>query len=34
LLRLAASFEAVHPNRRTPASTPPLPGESFDYSTP
>jgi len=34
LLRLAASFEAVHPNRRTPASTPPLPGESFDLPTP
>ncbi len=31
LLRIAAGFEAVYPQRRTPASTPPLPGESFDY---
>ncbi len=31
LLRIAAGVEAVHPQRRTPASTPPLPGETFDY---
>lgn len=31
LLRLAAGFESVYPQRRNPASTPPLPGETFDY---
>ncbi len=31
LIKLASGFEAVTNNRRVPASTPPLPGESFDY---
>lgn len=31
LVRLASGFEAVTRNRRIPSTTPPLPGESFDY---
>jgi len=31
LLRVAAGFEAVYPQRRTPATTPALPGEDFEY---
>ena len=31
LIKLASGFEAVTNNRRIPASTPPLPGEKFDY---
>jgi amidase len=31
LIKLASGFEAVTNNRRVPASTPPLPGESFDF---
>ncbi|MEI6664994.1 MAG: amidase family protein [Chloroflexota bacterium] len=31
LIKLASGFEAATNNRRVPASTPPLPGESFDY---
>ena len=31
LIKLASGFEAVTDNRRVPESTPPLPGESFEY---
>ena len=31
LLRVASGFEAVTQNRRAPPTTPPLPGEDFDY---
>ncbi len=31
LIKLASGFEAVTRNRKLPASTPPLPGERFDY---
>jgi len=31
LIKLASGFEAVTHNRKVPASTPPLAGESFDY---
>ena len=31
LIRLASGFEAVTNNRRVPDTTPPLPGEAFDY---
>jgi hypothetical protein len=31
LLRVASGFEAATRNRRSPATTPPLPGEVFDY---
>ncbi len=31
LIRIAAGVESAHPQRRLPASTPPLPGESFEY---
>ena len=31
LIKLASGFEAVTHNRRVPASTPPLPGESIKY---
>jgi amidase len=32
LIKLASGFEAVTSNRRVPASTPPLPGERFEYT--
>ena len=31
LIKLASGFEAVAPHRVTPPTTPPLPGEKFDY---
>jgi amidase len=31
LIKLASGFEAVAPHRVTPPTTPPLPGERFDY---
>jgi amidase len=31
LIKLASGFEAVTKNRRVPAATPPLAGESFNY---
>ena len=31
LIKLASGFEAVTNNRRVPATTPPLPGETFEY---
>jgi amidase len=31
LIKLASGFEAVTHNRKVPASTPALPGESFSY---
>ena len=31
LMKLASGFEVVAPHRVTPPTTPPLPGEKFDY---
>ena len=30
-MKLASGFEVVAPHRVTPPTTPPLPGEKFDY---
>jgi len=34
LIKLASGFEAIAPHRVTPPTTPPLPGEKFDYPEP
>jgi amidase len=31
LIKLASGFEAATKNRKLPSTTPPLPGETFDY---